>query len=177
MAIRHRTKEVIAHDVAFVLNSPLNKLTKKAVLNNAAWAWTMFHGKKYDDCPYWSVEAKCYQVEHLYKCIEFEKADGRVSRPKRALIHNHAVPRRLVLQMLFAMNPATPEEVFAICDKFLYGVVITPEEDRRLDAGGFRQKMPEEFWDQASSEFENPWLRYRRCGIQLNPTPPKWLDQ
>jgi hypothetical protein len=173
MARPNRTKETIARDVAFVLNAPLDSFTKKAVLNNAAWAWTMFHGK-YDGCPLWSVKAKLYQIAHLQRRIDYEKSDGRTPRPKRSLIHDHAVPRRLVLQMLCDLNPVTPETVFECCEKFLHGVVLTLEEDKSLNASGFRQAMPKEFSEPTSAEFENPWLRFQRCGIQLSPTPPDW---
>jgi hypothetical protein len=173
MARPSRTKEVIARDVAYVLNAPLDPATKKAVLNNAAWAWTTFHGKR-DGCPMWSVEAKVYQLAYLQKCIDLEEADGRRRRSKRDLIHDHAVPRRVVLQILLGMSPTTPEAVFRVCEKLLHGVVITPKEHDRLDSNGLRQEMPMEFWDPASLVFENPWLRYQRCGIQLIPVPPDW---
>lgn len=168
-----RTKEIIARDIAFVLNAPLDKFTKKAVLNNAAWAWTMFQGK-YDGCPIWSVQAKLYQFAHLQRRIAFEKAEGRLPRPKRRLIHDHAVPRKLVLQMLSELSPATPENVFERCEKLLHGVVLMPKEDKILNANGFRQAMPKEFSDPTSPDFENPWLRFHRCGIQLSPVPSNW---
>src|SRR5205809_3353602 len=53
---RYRTKEVIVNDIAFVLNAPLSYGSRWAVLRDAAWVWTEFHGK-YKGCPYWTKMA------------------------------------------------------------------------------------------------------------------------
>lgn len=178
----YRTREEIAHDVAFVLNAPIKEGTKQAVLTNAAWVWTEFFGK-IEGCPYWSQGAKLLRLASLRAEVNALKDElespqteqGTEQRAKRIkLIHEHAVPKNVVLKMLRVLNPATPELVYGICEQFLHGVVVTPQEDAQFRANRLHQRMPDEFNDSASPAYKNPWLRYVVCGIIVVPTPPDW---
>jgi hypothetical protein len=169
---RFRTKEEIVRDMAFVLNAPLTYGTQEAVLREACWVWTEFDGK-YEGCAYWSKAAMIQKMRYLkHKMDYFENPSANAKPTKVKLIHEHVVPKQVICELLRKLSPATPESVRGICDKFLIGAVITCEEDARLNT--YRQSMPPEFIDSASADFQNPWLRYKRCEIEILPHPPGW---
>ena len=176
----YRTKEIIARDVAFVLNAPLSYGTQQAVLNNAAWTWTEFDGKV-EGCRYWSVEASGRKLVSLHKQVSALKAKvaSGDSVDLRALkrincIHEHAVPRKVFCQIIRQIITPSAENVFEVCERLLQAAIVTDEEDKRLCESTLRQMMPTEFFDQASQSYMNPWLRYSHCGITLVPKPPNW---
>jgi hypothetical protein len=156
--LRFRTKDQIVNDLAFVLSAPLAYGTKHAVLADVAWVWTEFDGKyagrpgRYTGCKFWTQMAL---MQH------------RLDRKSRRLRHEHIVPKRIVIDMLLKLERPTPESVREICERFLIGVVVTIEEDAVLNE--FRDSMPSEFDDPASPEYRDPWLRYRRCKIEVVP--------
>lgn len=141
----YRTKEEICRDVAFVLNcKELHYGTRRAVVDHAVWVWSEFEGK-YDGCKYWSEAARA-----------FLRSDGKTN-----LIHEHLVPRGLIRKTLFDLKPATPEAVRHVMETWCIGVVVTAEEDQRLNALKLRSKMPPD-WDQKDS-----WARYTMAGITI----------
>jgi hypothetical protein len=146
---RYRTKDEIVRDVTFVLNSPLSYGTKWAVLRDVAWVWTEFYGK-YKGCPYWTKTAL---MQH------------RVN-PKADFRHEHAVPKAVVMKMLLDLSAPTPEQVREICERLLVGVVVTREEDNDLNMK-YGRSMPAEFFNPASPSYRDPWLRYKRLGIEV----------
>ena len=155
---RVRPKQQIVKDVAFILNVPeawLSYAAQHAVLRQAAWTWTEINGK-YEGCEIWSKAA--WKIRHVAE--------------KGELIHEHAVPRAIVIGMLRQLaerhrGKVTTPMVRRILGNFLHGVVITREEDQRLSKAGWRGKMPREFGDPDSGSYMNPFLRYQRCGISL----------
>jgi hypothetical protein len=159
----YRTLQEIAQDVAYVLNAPLAYGTKFAVLHNACWSWTEFGGK-YQGCPRWTnaaIQSRRVASQNGFK----RKFDG--------LRHEHAVPRSLVIEMLRDLESPRPDDVRQICDSFLKGVVVTKEEDRNLNCM-FRKNMPPEFFDPTCPEYHDPFLRYKRCGIEIVEPPDNW---
>ena len=145
---RFRTKEQIADDVAYILNSPVSYGTKFAVLAEITWVWTEFFGK-YTGCPYWSGQALMLPSKGLEK----------------ACTHEHVVPKQVVIDRLFALQAPTASDVYNLLDTFLIGCIVTTEEDKKLNAAGYNHKMPTEFYDPAHPGYNNPWLRYINCGI------------
>jgi hypothetical protein len=137
-------------DLTKVLNSDLTYGTKHAVIHNIQWSWTEFDGK-YEGCRYWSEAAR----------EQYDK-----DRKSKGLRHEHIVPRRIVTQMLFSLPAPTEEQVRVICETYLIGVVVTRDEDRKLNKK-HAKKMPDEFSDLTHSEALNPWLRYKMLGIQV----------
>lgn len=158
---RYRTKEEIVRDVAFVLNAPLSYGTQWAVLSDVTWVWTEFHGK-YKGCPSWT---KMAIMQHR-------------ANPKADFRHEHAVPKSVVMKMLFDLPAPTPERVREICERFLLGVVVTREEDDVLNME-YGRSMPAEFFDSTSPSYLDPWLRYKKYGIEVIscPIPEAGLPQ
>ena len=141
---RYRTKDVIAKDVAFVLDSQLSYGTKFAVLSDVTWVWTEFDGK-YRGCAYWSKKA-----------VRQRKRD-----PHSKLRHDHSVPKKIVIEMLLRMPRPTPTKVRRMLNKFLIGVVVTPDEHRLLHAGSDSTE-PKKY-------LRDSWLRYKKCGVKVIP--------
>ncbi|HBE67113.1 MAG TPA: hypothetical protein DDW52_03090 [Planctomycetaceae bacterium] len=132
-----------------MLNAPLSYGTKFAVASDISWAWTEFDGKTVG-CRYWSRRA----------------VQAHAFDPKTKLIHEHVVPKSIVIRMLFELKSPTNAEVFDLLDRFLVAVVVTPEEDRFL-ARKHRSTMPSEFFDSNSDGFQDIWLRYRLTQIEV----------
>lgn len=146
---KYRTKRQMAADVAYVLAAPLSYGTKFAVLNNVCWTWTEFDGK-YRGCRYWSKMARM----------------ARSIDRKAKLIHEHVVPRQVVIDALMAMKSPTPENVYQVLDRFLIAVIVTPEEDAYLSCE-HQSTMPAAFLDPTSDGYHEPWLRYRSSPIEI----------
>ena len=142
---RFRTKEVLCRDVASVLNSDLHYGTKCVVLDNAMSVWSEFEGK-YGGCRFWSAEA------------------ARQSQSDK-LIHDHAVPKKVLMELLFRVSRPTPECIQQYFEAYCFGAVITKAEDDTLNRLGLRSKMPTN-WDG-----KDPWARYNAANIILrNPS-------
>ena len=147
-----RSNEVIAHDVAVVLNADLHEKTKRAVVKNAAWAWTEASGK-YEGCELWSAAAR-----------ELHRAADRKGR-FQGLNHEHAVPIQAFFNFLLQLPKGVSEQtVFDLFSHCMKGVVITEDEHKRLNRK-FKDKMPEDF-DFLSG---NALARYEACEITIGP--------
>ena len=136
---RYRTKEQICEDVATILNAPVQYGTKFAVLAEVVWVWSEFDGK-YEGCKLWSENAS--------------------QARKDKLIHEHVVPKKIIIDTLFNLSSPTGAAVKDILSKFCLGVIVTKEEDQRLNTMGLRSKMPDD-WDGS-----DPWARYVAAGIK-----------
>ena len=143
---KYRDKKTMASDAAFVLQSPLAYGTKVAVLTDIFWHWTEFTGK-YHGCRYWSEAAHA----------------RRHRRDVKGLRHEHIVPKKVLLKMLFDLATPSTSAVRAVLDRFCVGIVVIKAEDERLNQAGLRSRMPED-WDE-----QDPWARYRAVGI-------RWID-
>jgi hypothetical protein len=139
---RFRSKKEICHDLSIVLNSQLSYGTKYAVLAEITWVWSEYAGK-YKGCKYWSVKAKeSYLVD-------------------KGLIHEHIVPKRILIDKLLNEIPYNQQEIFNFLDVFCIGVVVTKDEDRALNNAGLKHKMPDS-WDH-----KDPWARYKKVDINV----------
>jgi hypothetical protein len=141
---RFRTKSELCSDIAFVLNSGLHYGTKYAVLSEATWVWTEFEGK-YKGCEHWS------------------EAAWEIQGQQNMLVHEHIIPKSIVIQRLLALSTATTDSVNQLLTSYCKGAVITRDEDARLNSHGLRSKMPTG-WDE-----KDVWARYTYAGIVLRP--------
>jgi hypothetical protein len=140
---RFRTRSELCSDIAFVLNSSLHYGTKYAVLSEATWVWTEFEGK-YEGCKHWS------------------KAAWEIRGQQNMLVHEHIIPKSIVIQRLLELPTATTSSVNQLLESYCKGAVITRNEDARLNSHGLRSKMPTD-WDE-----KDVWDRYKNAGIVLN---------
>jgi hypothetical protein len=159
----HRTPETVIQDVTYVLNAPLSLGTKFAVVNNSLRVWTEFSGK-YEGCPRWT------KLALLRRTVATKEG---IKKRFQGLVHEHAVPNRIVAGMLFEQKAPTAESVRAVFEQFVHAVVVTKEEDNLLSVM-FRQTMPPEFSDPNSTKYHEPFLRYERCEIEVINTRDNW---
>ena len=143
---RYRDKKTMASDAAFVLRSPLAYGTKVAALTDIFWHWTEFRGK-YHGCRFWSETAHAHRHRKNVKDLR----------------HEHIVPKKVLLEMLFDLASPSASAVRALLDQFCVGIVVTKAEDMQLNHAGLRSRMPDD-WDE-----QDPWARYRAVGLG-------WID-
>ena len=137
---RFRSKDEICRDIAFILSAPVSYGTKFAVLADVVWVWSEFNGK-IEGCPFWSRSA------------------ARRKSDRKQLMHEHAVPKRVVVEMLFSLKVPTESSVHTVLNHYCIGVVVTREEDAKLTQLGLRSRMPKD-WDGS-----DPWARYAKANI------------
>lgn len=142
---KYRTKEEMCNDLSYILNEKkISFGTKMAVVDNIFWVWSEFYGK-IKGCKNWSVEAK--------KAYESDKSIK--------LIHEHIVPRKVIRDKLFNLENVNSTEIMKVLNSYCIGVVVTKEEDNRLNSIGLRSKMPIN-WDG-----KDPWARYVAAAIEI----------
>jgi hypothetical protein len=112
------------------------------VLSEATWVWTEFEGK-YDGCEHWS------------------EAAWDLRGQQKMLVHEHVIPKSIVIQRLLELPNPTTESVNQLLESYCKGAVLTREEDTRLNKLGLRSKMPAG-WDE-----KDVWARYASAGIVL----------
>ena len=112
------------------------------------WAWTEQHGK-YLGCPYLTKLA-----------IGVYKRD----RSTDGLRHEHVVPKKCLMSMLFNLPNPTPQHVIEILSRYLIGVIVTREEDAILGVE-YSKSMPAEFENCPDVTARDAWLRYKLCKI------------
>jgi hypothetical protein len=113
----------------------------------ATYNWTEINGK-YEGNEYWSIEA-------------FKNFAGNTKNRAYALVHEHVVPKNVIVKKIMKLyENGTFEEnnIRDILDKYLIAAVITKDEDKNL---GKKQRadMPPEF-DNEGELKDNPWSRY-----------------
>jgi hypothetical protein len=154
---RYRTKEQMAKDVLAALNAPMSDRAKEVVLLDVFSAWTQSAGK-YNGCQYWSDGA--WKLHPRLECQLYGKGEWKNLR------HEHAVPKSVLRRELWSLNNPTEETVAEYLECYLVGVVVTVEEDKRLNKR-FKSEMPPGFWKKGHELYFNFFARYRLCGIKI----------
>src|SRR5439155_7632984 len=80
--------------------------------------------------------------------------------------HEHGVPKKVLKELLLSLEKPTEEMVASILDCFDLGVVVTIEEDKRLNER-FKSEMPEAFWKKGEEYYLDLFARYKLCGIKV----------
>lgn len=142
MINRARSRNQLKADTTVALGSALSLGSKYALFDNILWTWSEFDGK-YKGCRWWSEQA--LQVGE-------------------SLRHEHAIPRRVLIERLLTLPNPTEAEVAQVLCQYCVGVVVTLAEDRRLSSLGLRQRMPPD-WDGV-----DVWARYHVAGIRPTDT-------
>ena len=147
--VRYRTKDEICGDLAFVLAcEELHIGTRLCVVDQVFWVWSEWDGK-HRGCKLWSAKAR-------------EVAEQVGKGPLRGiLIHEHLVPKKLIREKLLALPSPSAVEIRILLDAWCIGVVVTKEEDKRLNDCGLGSSMPRD-WDG-----KDVWARYTMAGIDV----------
>jgi hypothetical protein len=100
------------------------------------------------------------EFDYLNLCTSSEAKDL-----KQNFIHEHVIPHAIVMAKLLELDPLTDENMMAILNKFYYICKITKEEDKRLSAAGFKQKMPPGWDGESCSVFAR--YEHAKVGISI----------
>lgn len=153
------TADELLWDTKRLLDSDLSEWAKKKLLTSIAVAWTQRDGK-YEGCRFWSALALAWWHSQ-------PKSERR-----RGLVHEHVVPKNLLVRFLMKNFPPWPEQIDATellrtyFHDFLNACVVTKEEDERLNALGLRDSMPPAFDDESKpAQHGYPFVRYDGADI------------
>ena len=117
---------------------------------------------KYVGQRYWSKNA----IKHYCQLNPLEEKGLKACVNLR---HEHAVPRKIIkekiINILNKQNNSNKnskiKEVYKIINKYSKSVVVTKDEEKKLNEKGLKQKMPKD-WD------EKKWYaRYEKSGINI----------
>jgi hypothetical protein len=98
-------------------------------------------------------------IRHTSAAHQLIDAPGSESE---GVIHEHAVPRSILAE--YVIDEATSiEDIIQTFDRHCVAVLVTEDEDRRLNGGGFRDRMPAG-WTWSG----DPFMRYVALGIAVH---------
>lgn len=97
------------------------------------------------------------EISNLNFCIS-ARAKGL---KRKDVIHEHVVPHSIIMNKLLSLKELNNENIMDVLEKFYILCAITKEEDRLLNAAGYRSKMPDG-WDE---ETDSVFARYEAVGI------------
>lgn len=131
---------------------------KEMMLKRLIWAVTENDddgiSKKYNGHPYWSEAA-------LRKVLS--NKENRIPKFKD-LRHEHTVPKSEIISRI-TNSDKSEQTIFTILDNLGYAVIISKEEDIRLNQKKLRSRMPDSFIDDGT--VENIFSRYIEAGIKV----------
>lgn len=108
-----------------------------------------------------------YDLRHQRHTIQalnqWEKNGERGS----GLRHEHAVPKKLLLEHLLTLSTTSVSSVHEILTRFCFAVIVTKEEDELLSKKGFRSRMPSG-WNFSTQDCD-PLARYAAIGLAVRP--------
>jgi hypothetical protein len=117
----------MANDLSIVLSSDVSELGKRAFVNLTLWNWSV-HGGKY--------------TTRLRSSIAHAAI---LERRRVALRHDHAVPRKLLIERIMANTGPSKSDLYSFLKEFCVGVTITKDEDTQLSKCGLRSRMPKDW--------------------------------
>ena len=74
----------------------------------------------------------------------------------------HAVPIKVIVDLLLDLTPLTSIEIENLLNKYFRVCMVTKSEHKKLSDAKLRSKMPDD-WDN-----EDPYARYKKVGIKCN---------
>lgn len=158
-----KNKRSIAKTISLLIDdrNEIPEYIQFFLVDRLLWAATEHddNGKfnKYFGVPYWSVGAIDKVVENI----------NSSKKPEKDLVHEHSVPKCVIaekLDELYEKKLTSEDDVFELIDRFCHSVVVSKEEDVKLNKAGFRSKMPQSF---TFAEGDDVFGRYRAAGIEV----------
>jgi hypothetical protein len=148
----YKNKEEVALLISDILNSNSASYLHFICLEHLIWAATERSNngvkRKYFGQPLWSKNA----IQRVFDNIE-NNID-----PIKGLTHEHTVPRKIIINLIKALESPTKENILSILDNYAFAAIITNEEDLLINDNKLRDSMPEEeigsFLDRYKNTFE-----------------------
>lgn len=82
---------------------------------------------------------------------------------RKDVIHEHVVPHSIIMNKLLSLETLNNENIMSVIERFYILCAITREEDKLLNAAGYRSKMPDGWNEETDSVF----ARYELVGISI----------
>ena len=125
--------------------TPSHRRHLRPLLSNVVWYWDGKGKHKYLGVPAWSHEA----------LASYRRNGGVVTTKGRgdALVHEHVMPRKAVVDALLDLDPVSPASVRDLLDRLAVVAIVTESEHRRLD--------------DSILDRDDPWLRYRVANVEV----------
>ena len=89
------------------------------------------------------------------------RSKAAIGQPLKECVVEHSVPLMEIVKWLMKLNPLTELRVTNLLKKFYRVRLVTLDENRKLNEGALRSKMPED-WDG-----KDVFARYRAAVIKL----------
>ncbi len=154
-------KENIAKAIE-VLYKPENDIKdyiRKMLIDRLLWATTEHtdYGeyKKYLGQPYWSTGA-------IRKLLDNIDNNENLFKDLR---HEHSVPKKEIKKRILNLKEKSFKNIFNILDNLGYAVVISKEEDDKINKKGYRSKMPIELPEKPT--MDQVFSRYKEAQIRI----------
>ena len=107
------------------------------LIDSLLWCWTADGIDGDGDAKRDLLKYDCDLQRHTAAAVERWEENGRKGTGLR---HEHAVPRRELIELLLRLRP-TETEVFDLLEKMCFAVIVTKEEDDKLSEK-YRNRMP-----------------------------------
>lgn len=141
----NRTKEEMLKQVHHFVVNDYHYEVKYAVIDDIIWRWVLDYKKNTID-HFWSENA----------LINSQK-----------LLEDFVVPRHCFRNLLVDLSAKylTEQQISNLFKSHLKICIITEAESRLLKSLNLSEKMPDCYNDPTHVDFQNPWVRYKRAGI------------
>lgn len=131
------------------------------LVDRLLWAATEYDDNekfnKYFGVPFWSSGAITKVIDNIENSIKYDKD----------LVHEHSVPKCIIgkkMDELYEKKLTSEDHIFNLIDRFCHSVVVSKDEDVKLNKAGLRSKMPQSF---AFATGDDVFGRYRAAGIEV----------
>jgi hypothetical protein len=156
-----KNKEEIAKTIEILFDTKNNvpDYLRKMLLERLLWATTENDNdgiyKKYDGQPYWSVGALNKLLDNI----------SNKEKTFHDLRHEHAVPKKEIKEKIENLKNKSTKNILRILNNLGFAVVVTKQEDKKINDTGFRTKMPKQI--DLKSNLEIVFSRYIETGIKV----------
>lgn len=122
-----------------------------------------------------SMETKHYHCTTAYRTRKAQdliasqaaksKAQYHRNCKEQKLRHEHMVPTKVRIDMLFSIPELSEERIAHSLYTFGLRATIHTDEDQRLNDAGLKSTMPASFWTPGDPDYMNPLARYVAAGL------------
>lgn len=168
----------INHELDELQNGHINEMLFKKILKQVIlWDYTEYFSDtsdikaesiaKHFGCKYWSEKALFEKFDiNCVVMINGEKFIKMIDSSGKDLIHEHIVPRNIIINDIFMMREShSANKIIQYLNKYASGCVISKEENSTFDKNGLRQKLPNGV--DSAYKLDNRWARYLAININV----------
>lgn len=165
---RRFVAELIVDIAARARVNPSLRSASRLMLHSLLWHWTA------DGVPEGSSELDWrgrdrlkYDFQRLAHTREAH--DKSTKTGKKGLVHEHIVPRHLIVERLLDQPPRDAEAIVEFLQKYCRGAIVTKDQDRELhrDAMPPDKSAPHTPWS-FDGPYDDPYARYEGAGFVLH---------